>query len=182
VTGVREWAEAMRAELDEIPSWRGRLAWTIGALVALARLAAPELGALFILLCLLAAIPIGEDLVYPVAREGDLVWIPFVALNAGVAATGVWAALSRRPLPALLFLAAVATTFGLAAAGAPPIGSFFDAHQAAVPDPNWLDHSWELRVQNGTFALLVATVYAWVVTRRALRAPRGRAGRPGRRP
>jgi hypothetical protein len=187
VTGVREWAEAMRAELDAIPSRRGRLVWTLGALVALVRVAMPELGALFVLLCLLAAAPIGEDLVYPVARNGDLTWVPFVALNVAVAAAGAWAALARRPLPALLFLALVAATFGLAVTKAPPVGPFFDAHAAAVgaaDDEQWADHSWELRVETGAFAVLVAAVYAWIiVARRPARArPRRRAGRPGTRP
>lgn len=182
--GLREWADAMRAELDAIPTRRGRLVWSVGALVALARLAAPELGAVFVLLCLLAAAPIGEDLVYPVVRDGDPAWIPFVALNAVIAAAGVWAALARRPLPALLFLALVAGTFGLAVAQAPPVGPFFDAHAAAVgatSDPHWADQSRELRVRTGGFAVLVATAYAWIVVRRpARRPPRARVGRPGR--
>jgi hypothetical protein len=183
VTPVREWAEAMRAELDAIPTRRGRLTWTVGALVAIVRVAAPELGALFVLLCLLAAAPIGEDLVYPVAREGDLTWAPFVALNVVVAAAGVSAALTRRTLPALVFLALVATTFGLAVAQAPPIGTFFDAHAAAVGavgDEHWLDQSWELRVRTGAFAVLVAAVYAGIVIARrpAGARPRRRAGRP----
>jgi hypothetical protein len=184
---MREWAEAMRAELDAIPTRRKRLTWTIGALVALVRVAAPELASLFVLLCLLAAAPIGEDLVYPVARDGDLTWVPFVGLNVAVAAVGVWAALARRPLPALVFLALVATTFGLAVAKAPPIGPFFDAHAAAVGatgDAHWLDQSWELRVRTGAFAVLVAAVYAAIViARRPARArPRRRAGRPGTPP
>jgi hypothetical protein len=156
----------MRAELRAIPTRRGRLAWSGGAAVALVRLALPEIGAACLLVCLLAAAWTGSELVHPVAREGDLVWLPFVALNAVVGGIGVWAALTRRPLPALVFLAAVAAIFALAVTQAPPIGPFFDAHAAAVPDPRWAHHSWELRVRTGAFAILAAAAYAWAVGRR----------------
>lgn len=140
--------------------------------LALVRLALPEVGAACLLLCLLAAAWTGSELVHPVADAGDVIWVPFVALNAVVGGIGLWAALARRPLPALIFLAAVAATFGLAVAEAPPIGPFFAAYAAAVPDPRWAHHSWELRVRTGAFAVLAAAAYAWAVTRRARHATR----------
>jgi len=172
VTGVREWAAAMRAEREAIPTRRGRLVWSLGAGVALVRLTLPELGAVCLGLCLLAAAWTGSELVHPVARAGDLVWVPFVALGAVVGGIGAWAALTRRPLPALVFLVAVAATFVLAVTEAPPIGPFFDAHAAAVPDPNWAHQSWELRVRTGAFAVLAAAAYAWAVRHRARRPTR----------
>lgn len=171
MTGVREWLTAMGAERDAIPTRRGRLTWMLGTGVAFVRLTLPELGAVCLVLCLLAAAWTGSELVHPVMRAGDLVWVPFVALNAVVGAFGAWAALTRRPLPALVFLVAVAATFVLAVTEAPPIGPFFEAHAAAAPDANWTHHSWELRVHTGAFALLAAAAYAWAVRHRARRAP-----------
>lgn len=172
MTGFREWARAMRAELAAIPTRRERAAWASGAAVALVRLALPELGAACLVVCLLAAGWTGSELVRPVARAGDLVWVPFAAVNVAVGAVGLWAALSRRPFPALLFLTAVVAIFALAVTEAPPVGPFFEAHGAAMPAGDWADRSWELRVRTGAFAVLAAAAYAWVVTRPARRAPR----------
>ena len=169
MTGLREWARAMRAELDAIRTRRGRVAWALGSALALGRLALPELGAAGLLLCLAAAAWTGSELVRPVAAAGDAAWVPFATLNGAVGAIGLWAALARRPLPALLFLGMVAAVFGLVVADAPPIGPFFDAHGAN--DPRWAHHQDE-RIRPGAFALLVAAAYAWVVMRRAGRAAR----------